>query len=132
MDGVFCGNCGRLLEEAGGLQSDERTPCPACGSKARKYSIVLTATTAPLSSLKAEGRRGGLSRKKGWFIRTLTGLVQQRSRGGATAQHDQKFDRDNDRYTETVTMRDTGEVVHHCDEPLSEHKGHGADRARKR
>jgi hypothetical protein len=27
-----------------------------------------------------------------------------------------------------VTIRDTGEVVHHCDEPLSEHRGHGSDK----
>jgi hypothetical protein len=38
------------------------------------------------------------------------------------------IDRENDRYLETVTDPETGEVVHHCEEPLSEHFGHGSDK----
>jgi hypothetical protein len=53
------------------------------------------------------------------------------SRDGALAYHRRVMDRDADRYIETVTMRETGEVVHHCDEPLSKHQGHGSARQRK-
>ena len=36
------------------------------------------------------------------------------------------IDRGNDLYHETVTDPSTGEVVHECKEPLSDHHGHGA------
>lgn len=36
------------------------------------------------------------------------------------------FDRLTDRYREHVTNPTTGELVHSCDEPLSEHQGHGS------
>jgi hypothetical protein len=53
------------------------------------------------------------------------------SRGGALASRTRVMDRDADRYVETVTMRETGEVLHRCDEPLSEHQGHGSARPRR-
>ena len=36
------------------------------------------------------------------------------------------IDRENDKYLETVTYPETGEVIHHCEEPLSDHFGHGS------
>jgi hypothetical protein len=36
--------------------------------------------------------------------------------------------RRDDRYIETVTDPETGEVAHSCDEPLSEHVERGDDR----
>lgn len=40
--------------------------------------------------------------------------------------HKQRIiDRDNDHYFEQVTDYETGEVIHHCEEPLSQHQGHG-------
>jgi len=41
------------------------------------------------------------------------------------------FDHRGDRYVEKVTDPETGEIIHHCDEPLSEHRGHGSDKKRK-
>jgi hypothetical protein len=35
------------------------------------------------------------------------------------------IDRENDRYFESVLDPQTGETIHHCAEPLSEHQGHG-------
>lgn len=34
--------------------------------------------------------------------------------------------RENDRYYEHIVNPKTGEIVHHCEEPLSERRGHGA------
>ena len=36
------------------------------------------------------------------------------------------IDRAKDWYTELVTDPETGKVVHRCEEPLSEHQGHGS------
>lgn len=36
------------------------------------------------------------------------------------------IDRKNDRYLETIIDPGTGEVVHHCDEKLTDHQSHGS------
>lgn len=40
------------------------------------------------------------------------------------------IDHVNDRYTETITIMKTGELVRQVDEPLSEHTGHGSAKYR--
>jgi len=35
-------------------------------------------------------------------------------------------DKKNDRYRETITDPKKGQVIHHCDEKLSDHHGHGS------
>src|SRR3954464_14534916 len=44
---------------------------------------------------------------------------------------DKAENRRDDRYTETVKDPSTGEIIHECDEPLSEHKGRGSTRQKK-
>jgi len=44
--------------------------------------------------------------------------------------HERYIDREKDRYFELVTNVDTGQVIHRCDEKLSEHCGHGSDKKR--
>ncbi len=75
---------------------------------------------------KARAVRGGMSRSKGWFMKTESARVTQRSHGGALANVERTYDRDRDRYSETVTLCETGEVIHKTDEPLSKHTGHGS------
>ena len=40
------------------------------------------------------------------------------------------IDRKSDCYEETILNPD-GSIYHHCEEPLSEHWGHGSDKAKK-
>ena len=42
-----------------------------------------------------------------------------RRKTGTWVKKDRIIDRENDRYTETVTDPQTGKVIHYCDEPLS-------------
>jgi hypothetical protein len=42
------------------------------------------------------------------------------------------IDRENDRYDEVITDAETGEVLHECHEPLSEHRDHGSARPDRR
>jgi hypothetical protein len=72
-----------------------------------------------------------MSRTKGWFMGIWSRQVLQRSRDNAVAIHERTFDRDADRYTEKVTMLDTGEVICNKDQPLSEHTGHGSDKSKR-
>ena len=41
------------------------------------------------------------------------------------------IDRDNDQYREKVTDYESGEIIHHCEEPLSQHQGHGSAKQKK-
>ena len=41
-------------------------------------------------------------------------------------RHERLIDRKNDRYFELVEDPDTDEVVHRCEEKLSDHRGHGS------
>jgi hypothetical protein len=84
-----------------------------------------------LASVKATGYRAGLSKTKGWFMRVFSGQALQRNRNNAVVNVERTFDRDKDRYQETVTLRDSGETIHSCDEPLSQHLGHGSDKMQK-
>jgi hypothetical protein len=42
------------------------------------------------------------------------------------------IDREEDFYFERITDLETGEVIHHCEEPLSSHQGHGGAKAKKK
>ena len=77
------------------------------------------------------GVRAGLSRTKGWFKKIFSGQVPQQSRGNAVADVERIFDRDADRYTESVIMCDTREVIHSADGRLSNHMGHGSDKSER-
>ena len=122
-----CINCNEFLTED---SYRPEVPCPHCGSTARAFSAHLADTSEALDTMRVRGYRAGLSRKKGLFVDSFNGLVPQQGRGGSIAQVMRIIDKDRDPpwYTEIVTMRDTGEVVHHCSEPLDQHQGHGSDR----
>jgi hypothetical protein len=117
-----------LLSENASL--DPNWPCPVCGSIAHRinFNVEVVEKCAVEDFIGMDGRRAKGNR---WFIRSFTRLVAQISRGGALAYLTRTFNREDDRYVETVTMRETGEVIHHCDEPLSEHQGHGTARGRR-
>lgn len=70
---------------------------------------------------------GGMSRTKGWYIRTESIPTPQASRDGAMARVDRVYDRTGDRYKEKVVDCQTGEVIHQTEERLTDHKGHGSD-----
>ncbi|MGC1133561.1 MAG: hypothetical protein WA941_12120 [Nitrososphaeraceae archaeon] len=50
---------------------------------------------------------------------------------GRSVRRRMRVDRDNNRYTEEVEDKETGEIIHSVDEPLSEHRGHGSARRKK-
>jgi len=125
---AYCGECDTTLSEEYCLPDPDRLPCPVCGATERRFEVSVHAKATILETLNMLGVRAGKSKTKGWFIRTRTATVRQHNRGDELALHERAFDRENDRYFEKVTMLDTGEIVHYCDEPLSEHCGHGADK----
>jgi len=56
LDGIYCNTCGAKLDEAPTLLPDQRPPCPACGSLARRFEqtvgqAVETDTALPITPL---------------------------------------------------------------------------------
>jgi hypothetical protein len=41
MDGIYCNECGVELDEASTLLPEQRSPCPSCGSLARRFEKTL-------------------------------------------------------------------------------------------
>ena len=105
---------------------EDRAPCPKCGYTGRiiEADSFDAATSLMNANLRGKAKSGG----KGKPIYEWFG-------GGQWSVRFQKFmhkiriiDRRNGLYLEEVKDPDTGETVHHCAEPLSEHQKHGSDK----
>src|SRR5829696_4280328 len=59
MAGIYCNNCGAELDEAPTLLPEKRSPCPTCGSLARRFdetvSDPITIRPASIESAQAIG-----------------------------------------------------------------------------
>jgi hypothetical protein len=114
-EAVICKQCGKATGEPLGLpyhMPDYRgSPCPRCGDYGRRYRLKYPpgydAPKLPRLrkwSVKAESRLS-------WHGSTGRWHVVQRT-----------FDRKSDRYVEHVTDAETGDIIRHIDEPLTEHR----------
>jgi hypothetical protein len=79
-------------------------------------------------SIKGEGRKVGVGRKKGWLHRFLVGTVPQRGKPDTFAIIEQFMKRVGfgNWYSEKVTDHETGDVIHECHEPFDKHQRHGS------
>ena len=121
-DEVFCNRCGYLLDSPLESSQGDRVPCKRCGSTSRLYSAHIAASIVLRGGLGLKARRRG---QKKPFHESYRGPDFSHSR----QKHVDKkriIDRENDIYLEHVQDYETGEIIHHKDEPLSQHKGHGS------
>lgn len=126
MDTVRCGQCKTPLDEPLQTPADSRTPCPKCGSTSRLFEKTLAATTTPRASLGLKAREPG--RRKP-FLEQISGASYFR-KAQRWVERLMRIDRRNNQYREVVTDPETGAIIHKCEEPLSEHRGHGDARKR--
>lgn len=71
-------------------------------------------------TLEGKIKNDSLPSKDKLRVKFMSGADWQH-RQSRFVQKERLIDRDADRYFEKVTDPDTGEIIHHCDEPLSEH-----------
>jgi hypothetical protein len=128
MSSVVCGSCGATLEESSDTPAESRTPCTSCSSTARRFHKTLENTIAPHSKLAFKAKRGGKGRP---FLWGVVGDDLHR-KTGQWNRLERVFDRIYNRYHELITDPRTGEVLKQCDEPLSQHTGHGDDKKNRR
>jgi hypothetical protein len=74
-----------------------------------------------ISSSEHRHKRPGVG---GWLTEMFQGWQLRKSVGDLVRKL-RRIDRPNDHYVEHVETKD-GTVLHHCDEPLSSHRGHGS------
>ncbi|WP_411387076.1 hypothetical protein [Pseudomonas sp. MPB03] len=94
-------------------------------SQTIQFEISDTVVSPVVEMVDAKLKQPSLSGKKKLRFHLKSG--QELSvRLGRYVNKERVLDKDNDRYLETVTDPLTGEVLRHCDEPLSEHQGRGS------
>lgn len=121
-----CSDCGAAID-TGADNSQPRTRCNACGSTRRTYKIDITETMNVMDGYSLKGKRP--DQKKPYIEdRSLPDYSHSR---GKHVHLQRVIDRDNDNYFEKVTDYQTGEIIHHCEEPLSQHQGHGSAKHKK-
>lgn len=126
---VQCQACGdwSAVNEIDDAATEAPTPCPRCGSLKRLYKNVFVASDEILTGEVVRIRTGkGIKRR--WSIEIRQFANSQVNREGRISICDRCIDRDNGLYFERVIMRDTREIIHYVEEPLSRHRGHGSDK----
>lgn len=124
---VVCGTCEEVIQDDLNVSEKTLKLCPNCSSikqiiydyyeeekkrdiKERVVSKIKDTTKTGKKKLRKEFVDGDdLHRKSGnWYLMKRI------------------IDKDNDYYLETITDRVTGDIIYHCEEPLSKHRGHGS------
>ncbi len=128
-EGIVAGHCGICgygfpdPAEASARPAD--SPCPECGGHSPVFTVQ-AADTAELHEF-VQGARGKRPGKGKPYIETQAGDQYSTARARFMDKY-RRIDRDDDWYDEVVIDPETGEIVHECHEPLSEHWGHGSAR----
>ncbi len=100
---------------------------------AKRHELNLHIASRQTVSVAGEAREEGKGRKRGWFLRFFVGTESQRGLPGKFAFKVWVMKRVGfgNWYSETVKDEETGELLHHCEEPLDQHKEHGSAKRRK-
>jgi DNA-directed RNA polymerase subunit RPC12/RpoP len=119
--GTKCGECGRIVDEPPELLPEQRLPCPECGSTKRALFVSVHDTVTAREKLGVSGRHQG---EKKPFFEAVSGDDLHR-KSGKWMKIERLIDRARNWYREVVTDPESGEIIHKCEEPLTEHRGHG-------
>jgi len=120
-DSTECSKCGSLIDTSKDTYS-ERVPCQKCGSISRSHMVHIVENLLAVDGYGAIGKRPG---KKKPFVEEMSMPEYSYSKGKIVHKY-RLIDRDNDKYAEKVSDYQSGEIIHQCEEPLTEHFGHGS------
>lgn len=126
-DSVECDECGATID-ASGDNADYRVPCPKCGSTKRIIHVSIEERVVVRDGLEVKAKRAG---EKKPYVEDR-GIPSYSHKLDKVVHHQRLIDRDKGIYRETVTDYETGAVIHHCEEPLCQHQGHGSAKSKKR
>ncbi len=118
--------CGYRFSDPNAAQSTPRSPCPVCGSSARKLSLQIADKIGLSDETKGIGYAESRSK---WFVKFHEKRELYR-KTGRWHRIRRAFNKRTDQYDEVIRDDLTGELVRECSEPLSEHRGRGTARKR--
>jgi len=120
-------DCATSVDEATDTP-ETRTACQKCGSTKRILNTCITEMAIVRDGLGLKARRPN---QKKSYVEAKNGPSHSHKLG-KLVEHERLIDRDNNRYSEKITDYESGEIIHHCDEPLSTHRGHGSAKKRQK
>ena len=118
---VLCSICKYEFSDPDDLPIEKWEICPQCGSKRRTVVLGYRESITLHEKTKLSGTVDGEKKPK---FEILQGDDLQKNTGKYMNKR-RLIDRENNWYEEVVTDPETGEVIHECKEPLSDHRGHG-------
>lgn len=106
---------------------EDADKCPKCGSQYLNICIRFGEHIAINDCISAKVKQEGTKKPvKEVFMGADRSISRKKY-----VNKSRIIDRENNYYEETVTDPDTGEVMHICKEPLTDHWGHGSDKKNK-
>ncbi|MGJ7491435.1 hypothetical protein [Variovorax sp. ZT4R33] len=119
-DYTTCTTCGAPIDAAAAALP--ATPCMQCGGTSRTHNVFIYEKIRVLDGWGWKGKNPGDKRP------SFEGISKPSlsHRLGKLVHREVDIDRKADTYFEKVTDYETGEVIHECREPLSQHVGHGS------
>ncbi|WP_295103784.1 hypothetical protein [uncultured Candidatus Kuenenia sp.] len=120
--GVICEDCKETREES--IISLNVSPCPNCGSKKIVVHVKIQEKVKPREKHKVKTMEKDGNRSKLAFEVVKGDDLHKKS--GKWYNKERIIDKKNYRYKETVRDPETGKIIHHCEEPLNKHIGHGS------
>ena len=121
LDTIVCSDCNEAIDTINDT-TDYRTPCLSCGGKSLTVLKSLDDSVTTQSGIRAIGYAAS---KTKWFLK----LMSEPSFTHFLGKWSHRLKIENkrlDEYVELVNNPETGEVLHECREPLSQHRGHGS------
>ena len=122
MSQMSCAKCKRPLPDD--VLSQARAPCPDCGALSRSYLETLTDGIAFYDGHRVRAKNLALPSAKKLRFDTYSSVEPSHKYGKLVRVH-RTIDPDKDWYSEKVIDLQSGEILHECEEPLSQHVGHG-------
>jgi len=72
---VYCQDCGARLDESPTLPPDDRSPCPNCGSRARRFEVTLKDQADAADTLDVVRREKRNRERKYFWVQLVIGIV---------------------------------------------------------
>ena len=120
---VQCLNCNSDLPTEW-VRTGEQ-PCPKCGSTERAFTVDTVENISVHECHEGRVKDPNLSSRKNPRVKFQEGDSYWRD-GKRWVKRNMRVDRDQDLYQEVVIDPETGTIIHKCEEPLSQHRGHGS------
>mgnify|MGYP001130646705 CR=1 FL=1 len=119
-----CGKCGALIDET--CDPPGRRRVCVCGATARIFAVELVESTVARDGLGFKHKRPGVKKPLSEGFRRSETYYKT----GEIVERQMLVDRQNNRYFESVIVYRTGEVVHFCDEKLTDHIDRGSAKSK--